>query len=82
MGYKDIENRNWYTRERGLILIHASKTFDFNGYEFIHANYPSIKMPHIKDFDLGGIMGGADLINCVSRHSSKWFFGASLDFSK
>ena len=29
--YKDVENRTWTTRIRGLIAIHAAKTFDQAG---------------------------------------------------
>lgn len=75
-GFKDVENRNWYNiKHRGLTLIHASKTFDMEGYCWVQDYFPLISMPHPNDFDKGGIVGAAKLLSCVNEHSSKWFFG-------
>ena len=41
-GYKDIENRNWYTVIRGPVLIHASSTVDMhalNYFRYISVQY-------------------------------------------
>ncbi len=73
-GIKDIENRDWATNYRGEFLIHASKTFDSDGYDFIRKTF-SISMPKSWQFELGGIIGIANLIECVDSHPSKWFFG-------
>lgn len=32
-GYKDIENRTWYTPYRGEIAVHASGSFDYGFFE-------------------------------------------------
>lgn len=71
---KDIENRDWPTKIRGTILIHAAKGFD--GYaderrEFI-ASHPQSH--------LGGIVGMVDIVDCVTRENptaqqSTWFYG-------
>ena len=59
---KDIENRTWSTKYRGQVLIHASKTFD-------GAKADS------KGFDMGGFVGVAEIIDCVSESDSEWFMG-------
>ncbi len=76
---KPVENRTWFTDHRGLTLIHASKTFDHQGYQWILDNENILgldePMPAIKDFKLGGIVGAADLIKTCRQHLSPWFFG-------
>ena len=32
---KNVENRTWATSYRGPLLIHAGKTFDHEGYQWI-----------------------------------------------
>ena len=39
---KDVENRTWAHNYRGPILIHASKKFDYEGYQWLLLNYPKI----------------------------------------
>ena len=72
-GYKDIENRTWSTNERGERLIHAGKKIDSDGYHFVRREFPQILLPTV--FDLGGIVGKVRIVDCVSRHQSRWFFG-------
>lgn len=74
-GYKDVENRDWSTRFRGQFLVHAGKTFDMPGYSFIITHWPEIVMPNIGDFLLGGIVGQAEIYDCVDFHESAWFMG-------
>jgi len=74
-GYKDIGNRSWQTQFRGRFLIHASKTFDAGGYAWAKRTFPHIPMPEPCEFDLGGIVGEARLIDCVADHPSPWFEG-------
>lgn len=69
-GHKDIENRRWATRYRGPVLIHAGKRFDFDPQEW---DWPDIEQPC--DFDLGGIVGEAEIVDCVTSNTSRWFFG-------
>lgn len=64
-GYKDIENRTWRTHFRGRFLIHAGKRFDKEGYESVKKNFPEIQMPEPEEFDFGGIVGEAELIDCI-----------------
>jgi hypothetical protein len=74
-GYKDIENRDWPTRVRGRIQVHASKTFDGAGYKYVAANFPHIPLPDPKAFQRGGVVGETTITDCTTGHKSPWFFG-------
>lgn len=77
-GHKDIENRDWRPsnpglRFRGRVLIHCGKKMDpayENGQDW---DWPDIERPC--DFDMGGIVGDAEIIDCVTASSSRWFCG-------
>jgi len=66
-GAKDIENRNWPTRYRGPFLVHASRNIDVEGCRR-HGLQPA-------DLDMGGVVGIAEIVDCVTAHSSRWFEG-------
>lgn len=82
---KDIENRSWWTRFRGRVLIHASKGMTKGEFEdFIqtaHAisttdSFPAgLTIPAFDDLPRGGIVGEAEIVDCVTRSDSPWFFG-------
>jgi hypothetical protein len=72
-GHKDIENREWSTKMRGKILIHAGKNIDRDGLRWIQSSHPEINLP--KTFELGGIVGEATITDCVTKSVSPWFFG-------
>lgn len=74
-GYKDVENRSWPTRRTGLFYIHAGKKFDHQGYANVLLKFPQIKMPSKDDFEFGGIVGCAQLYDCVDASDSEWFMG-------
>lgn len=86
---KDIENRDWATKFRGPVCIHAAKGMTKD--EYIHANR-AIQgavgavdqtwldrwlgvTPAPYKLDHGGIIGVADIVDCVDVSNSKWFFG-------
>ena len=71
-GHKDIENRSWPTSFRGPVLIHAGKKFDGEDDANDWA-WPHIERPEA--FDLGGIVGEAEIVDCVTRSNSRWFGG-------
>lgn len=62
---KDIENRDNLKNYRGPFLIHASRTIE----PFWRAHIKS------KDMPLGGIVGMAEIVDCVTKSDSKWFVG-------
>jgi len=74
-GHKDIENRTWPTRIRGLIHVHAGQKFDKESHEWIRREFPGIAMPAPSEFDRGGIVGQARITGCVEVSDSPWFFG-------
>jgi hypothetical protein len=74
-GYKDIENRDWSTRVRGPVLIHAGKTLDREAYRDIQAIAPDIVLPALASLARGGIVGQCEIITCVRTSESRWFFG-------
>jgi len=74
-GFKPVENRDWSTRIRGRIYIHAGKKFDEAGYLYVRQEYPEIEMPAREVFARGGIVGTATLTGCVEDSASPWFFG-------
>lgn len=59
--HKGIENRSWPTKFRGPFLVHASKTVDLDGYEWVRSRFPEIALPHRNGFDVGGYVGVATL---------------------
>ena len=81
LGIKDIENRTWRTQYRGTLLIHAAQQLDERG-EWLLCSTPGFKddmnalyrtCGHVSQ--RGFIIGTVELFDCVSHHSSKWFFG-------
>lgn len=87
-GYKPVENRSWATNFRGEVLIHAGKTFDWTALEFLHESFPDLLDKVVKEFQIsslkpwhvcpnkiGGIVGKAEIVGCVTEYDSPWFFG-------
>jgi hypothetical protein len=72
-GIKDIENRNWPTRYRGPLLIHAAQRPAHMSDHEIARTY-RCTIPATAKLR-GGIVGIVELIDCVGRHRSKWFEG-------
>ena len=66
-GSKNIENRDWPTSYRGPILIHASLKIDRKAC-FTHKLNPN----HLQK---GGVIGIAQLVDCVRNHRGRWFVG-------
>ena len=73
-GFKDIENRTWRTEYRGPVLIRASKTYD-DSIQGEHECLNGIDVPESQSFDFGGIVGVAEITDCISASSSPWFSG-------
>jgi hypothetical protein len=60
---KDVENRDWPTKGRGWFVIHAGKS----KRELDDCDPPGLP--------LGGIVGLARIVDCVTEMDSQWFFG-------
>lgn len=80
-GGKDIENRDWPTKVRGRVLIHAAKGMTRDGYDqatlAVWARWPDMasKIPTPHDIERGGIVGSVEITDCVIASTSPWFFG-------
>lgn len=83
---KDVENREWPTRVRGRVLIHASKTMTRGDYEACaaycsHLPYGTLPTDFwFPTFDAlksqcGGIVGVMNIVDCVTQSKSPWFCG-------
>jgi hypothetical protein len=76
---KDIENRNWNTRIRGRVAIHAAQGMTREEYErgckYIKRIRPKVKIPRYEDLERGEIIGTVEIVDCVQDYASPWFFG-------
>ncbi len=87
-GGKDVENRSWPTKFRGRFLIHASKGMtgdDMAGWReltedrgikvHVCAALRAHGLVKFSDLPRGGIVGEAELVDCVQYFESPWFVG-------
>jgi hypothetical protein len=75
-GYKNVENRIWAANLRGRVLIHAGASKSDTTPEALAHIKRKFKVACLPDtFDTGGIVGIAEITDCVRRHRSKWFHG-------
>ena len=70
-GFKDVENRTRPAHFRGRFLIHAAKKY--GAAERVKHQHGILIPP---DLPLGGIVGEAEVVDCVEgHHPSPWFKG-------
>lgn len=77
-GFQDVENREWATTYRGPILIHAASSVSRLEYECARefaAHRGVTLMPAFETLPRGGVIGQIDVVDCVTRSNSPWFFG-------
>jgi len=77
---KDVENRNWAFNNpaikfRGPVLIHVGKKIDIDFPYNMAAAMCEAQIPAHEDLQRGGIIGMAEITDCVMHHDSPWFFG-------
>lgn len=77
---KDIENRDWRASQRGRICIHAGKGMSLVEYRDCLDTIREIRgeafdLPGMDELQRGGIVGTVDIVDCVNRSDSPWFFG-------
>lgn len=77
---KNIENRQWPTKVRGRVLVHAAKGMTRDEYDDAcvfadrcGVNTNSIPLP--VELQRGGIVGSVEIVDCVTSHRSSWFVG-------
>lgn len=76
-GIKDIENRSWSTSYRGPILIHAGKAKPSPELLLEIEDEHEIKIPRM---EFGGIIGTAEIVDCVTHSKSPWFIKGGFGF--
>ena len=81
-GGKDVENRDWSTNFRGSFLIHTGKTSRQQELEdfryLIKLNNMDVSWSDgmkFNELDRGGIIGQAEIYDCVDNSDSPWFMG-------
>lgn len=75
-GHKPVENRSWSTKFRGRFIVHAGKKWgpdQREDLEYVRDKFRLIDIP--QSFDLGGIVGAATIVDCVTEHPSEFFTG-------
>lgn len=79
-GHKNIENRDWPTRYRGPVAIHSGKKIDAepardlrDGAHPVTGRSVYLATPFV--YETGGIVGVADIVDCVSDSDNEWFVG-------
>lgn len=80
-GIKDVENRDWSTKIRGRIFIHAG----MNKHELVdkmdHLRRNGVKkIPKEEDMTFGAIIGSVEIVDCVEKHGSKWYAKGNVGF--
>lgn len=76
-GHKDIENRSQRTSHRGPLLIHASITMKKRDYDdaAVYAMERGVTIPPAENLERGGVIGKAEIVDCVDKSPSPWFMG-------
>lgn len=79
-GYKDIENRDTLKNFRGTFLIHAGmKGHNINITPNMTRSekkaIPILLRADRAEFNYGGIIGYAEIYDCVQEFDSSWFVG-------
>ena len=80
---KPVENRTWRTGFRGRFLIHAGKSYSasrHDQYAATMANMFGIELPPYTQIQTGGIVGSAELVDCVRGYPSKWSSDGQYQF--
>jgi len=62
---KDVENRDWPTRGRGWVIVHAG----------VSKTELDMDDPHEAAMPRGGVVGMMKIVDCVEQMESRWFFG-------
>lgn len=76
-GYKDVENRDWPTRFRGPVLIHAGKTLTVKHHAEVCerlalAGLIPPDMPPFEALELGCFVGWTRVTGCTKKVASPW----------
>jgi len=73
-GIRDIENRTWPTKFRGVVLIHASKKVERTEVKRYRRELGLDTNDDYKP-TTGAIIGKAEIFDCLTHHRSRFFKG-------
>lgn len=85
---KDIENREWPTRQRGIVAVHTSARIQradiedaaalMRGFipKFSERIFVEEALREPARYPIGCIVGTVEIIDCVTQSDSPWFCGA------
>lgn len=84
-GFKDIENRDWSTQFRGLLLVHAGQTMSRKYYDAVVESLQDdglcpANLPAYEALERGGLVGWTQVVGCVAQHPSPWKDHGSFGF--
>jgi len=71
---KWIENRKWNTNFRSWFLIHAAKSWDQRGYDYLKS-LKIYSLPPREEIRAGGIVGIGKINNVITEGTDFWFEG-------
>ncbi|MBP7583460.1 MAG: ASCH domain-containing protein [Spirochaetes bacterium] len=75
-GIKDVENRSWFTEHRGLLAIHAARTFYFNlDNKAEREEWEELRDEYGLDKDklvYGALVGTVEVVEVTKQVKSKW----------
>lgn len=76
-GGKTIENRDWSTRVRGRVAIHAAKGMTEAEYvaAYKYCEERGVILPMPIALLRGRVLGTVEIVDCVSSSPSPWFMG-------
>ena len=84
-GFKDVENRDWPTHFRGVMLVHAGKTLTRPYYEeqvgaMARRGILPVGFPTFAELraQTGGVVGQVRVTGCHERSPSPWYIEGSL----
>jgi hypothetical protein len=82
-GFKRVENRRWRTSYRGPLLLHAARAFDTDVPREMIARLigrPYAEWEAATPFRTGGIVGMAQLVDCVRESPDPWHIKGQWGF--
>jgi hypothetical protein len=62
---KDVENRDWATKGRGWVIVHAG----------VSKTELCMELPQEAEMPRGGVVGMMKIVDCVDSMESRWFYG-------
>ena len=84
-GGKSHENRDWYTKYRGPLLLQASTWWNemevledlYTGEKIMRSCGNETPLPSLQELRAAGgkIVGRVEVTGCVAKSGSPWFFG-------